>query len=86
MYRWLLLDVEMAVARKKDYYEMLGVKKNADDATLKKAYRKLGICYLVRTHAHTRTHKQERARVRARARTHTHKHTHKFTCVAHTRI
>ena len=34
---WLALDVEVAVAKKKDYYALLGVKKNADDATLKKA-------------------------------------------------
>jgi hypothetical protein len=34
---WLTLDVELAVAKKKDYYALLGVKKNADDATLKKA-------------------------------------------------
>ena len=27
---------------RQDYYTLLGVKKNADDATLKKAYRKLG--------------------------------------------
>ena len=27
---------------RQDYYALLGVKKNADDATLKKAYRKLG--------------------------------------------
>ena len=29
------------MADKRDYYEVLGVDKNADDATLKKAYRKL---------------------------------------------
>ena len=34
---WMTLDVEVAVAKKKDYYALLGVKKNADDATLKKA-------------------------------------------------
>ena len=29
------------MADKRDYYEVLGVDKNADDATVKKAYRKL---------------------------------------------
>ena len=29
------------MADKRDYYEVLGVDKNADDATYKKAYRKL---------------------------------------------
>ena len=33
------------MAEKKDYYEVLGVDKNADDATLKKAYRKLSKKY-----------------------------------------
>ena len=31
------------MADKRDYYEVLGVDKNADDATLKKAYRKLAM-------------------------------------------
>ena len=30
---------------KRDYYEVLGVDKNADEATLKKAYRKLALQY-----------------------------------------
>ncbi len=29
------------MAEKRDYYEVLGVDRGADDATLKKAYRKL---------------------------------------------
>lgn len=29
------------MADKRDYYEVLGVDRNADDATLKRAYRKL---------------------------------------------
>lgn len=33
------------MASKKDYYEVLGVDKNADDATIKKAYRKLAKKY-----------------------------------------
>ena len=33
------------MADKRDYYEVLGVDKNADDATLKKAYRKLAKKY-----------------------------------------
>ena len=31
--------------QKRDYYEVLGVDKNADDATIKKAYRKLAKKY-----------------------------------------
>jgi hypothetical protein len=38
----VLLVTEMALAKKKkDYYQLLGVKRNADDAALKKAYRKV---------------------------------------------
>ncbi len=38
----VLLITEMALAKKKkDYYQLLGVKRNADDAALKKAYRKV---------------------------------------------
>ena len=33
------------MADKRDYYEVLGVDKGADDATLKKAYRKLAKKY-----------------------------------------
>ncbi len=33
------------MADKRDYYEVLGVDKNADDAALKKAYRKLAKKY-----------------------------------------
>lgn len=33
-----------AARKKKDYYEVLGVQKEADSATLKKAYRKMALC------------------------------------------
>ena len=33
------------MAEKRDYYEVLGVERGADDATLKKAYRKLAKKY-----------------------------------------
>ena len=33
------------MAEKRDYYEVLGVDKNADDATIKKAYRQLAKKY-----------------------------------------
>ena len=33
------------MADKRDYYEVLGVDRNADDATLKRAYRKLAKKY-----------------------------------------
>ena len=33
------------MADKRDYYEVLGVDKNADSATIKKAYRKLSKKY-----------------------------------------
>lgn len=40
----VLLCLEIALAKKKkDYYQLLGVKKNCDDATLKKAYRKVRV-------------------------------------------
>jgi molecular chaperone DnaJ len=32
---------DLIMADKRDYYEVLGVDKNADEATLKKAYRNL---------------------------------------------
>jgi molecular chaperone DnaJ len=35
----------MAAAQKRDYYEVLGVARDADDAALKKAYRKLALQY-----------------------------------------
>ena len=38
-----LFQVKIAreITAKKDYYEILGVAKNADDSTIKKAYRKV---------------------------------------------
>lgn len=42
---FLLLDLALA-KKKKDYYQMLGVKRSADDATLKKAYRKVAYALL----------------------------------------
>ena len=33
------------MAAKKDYYEVLGIKRDADDAAIKKAYRKLAKKY-----------------------------------------
>ena len=35
------------MADKRDYYEVLGVDKSADDATLKKAYRKLAMILIL---------------------------------------
>ena len=35
----------MPMATKRDYYEVLGVSKDADDETLKRAYRKLAMQY-----------------------------------------
>jgi hypothetical protein len=47
----VLLCLEIALAKKKkDYYQLLGVKKNCDDATLKKAYRKVRVFAL---HSHS---------------------------------
>ena len=39
------------MAEKRDYYEVLGVDRGADDATLKKAYRKLAKKYHPDTNA-----------------------------------
>lgn len=36
---------ETKKAKKKDYYEILGVAKDADDATIKKAYKKMALKY-----------------------------------------
>ncbi|MCE2713409.1 MAG: DnaJ domain-containing protein, partial [Cryomorphaceae bacterium] len=33
------------MSQKRDYYEVLGVAKNADDAEIKKSYRKLALKY-----------------------------------------
>ena len=33
------------MSQKRDYYEVLGVAKNADEAEIKKAYRKMAIKY-----------------------------------------
>ena len=33
------------MSEKRDYYEVLGLSKNADEAEIKKAYRKLAIKY-----------------------------------------
>lgn len=38
------------MADKRDYYEVLGVDKGADDATIKSAYRKLAKKYLSLIH------------------------------------
>ena len=37
--------ISEAIAKKKDYYSLLGVSKNADETALKKAYRKLALKY-----------------------------------------
>ena len=42
---WDFLEMEIIMADKRDYYEVLGVDKNADDAALKKAYRVLAKKY-----------------------------------------
>eukprot|EP00292_Cryptomonas_paramecium_P022245 CAMPEP_0113690448 /NCGR_PEP_ID=MMETSP0038_2-20120614/17797_1 /TAXON_ID=2898 /ORGANISM="Cryptomonas paramecium" /LENGTH=161 /DNA_ID=CAMNT_0000611775 /DNA_START=96 /DNA_END=578 /DNA_ORIENTATION=- /assembly_acc=CAM_ASM_000170 len=39
----LLFAATLALAKKQDYYSLLGVSKNADEAALKKAYRKLAL-------------------------------------------
>jgi hypothetical protein len=39
----VLLCVDEAESKKRDYYSLLGVSRNADEATLKKAYRKLAL-------------------------------------------
>ena len=39
----ILAVIIVAVHSGKDYYKILGVKKNAKEAELKKAYRKLGL-------------------------------------------
>ena len=39
----LLMYLDSALSKKKDYYSLLGVSRNADEATLKKAYRKLAL-------------------------------------------
>lgn len=38
-------ELEMKKAKRKDYYKILGVEKDADDNQIKKAYRKLAIIH-----------------------------------------
>jgi DnaJ homolog subfamily C member 7 len=38
-------ELELKKSQRKDYYKILGVEKDADDATIKKAYRKLAIIH-----------------------------------------
>lgn len=44
---FVLVAEDVLAKKKQDYYQMLGVKRNADDAALKKAYRKVHALQLV---------------------------------------
>ena len=54
MYVWLLLEhqqllknakLELKKSKRKDYYKILGCSKDADDDTIKKAYRKRALLH-----------------------------------------
>lgn len=38
-------ELELKKSKRKDYYKILGVEKDADDGAIKKAYRKLAIVH-----------------------------------------
>ena len=37
------------MSRKRDYYEVLGINRTADEGTIKRAYRKLAMCSAIIT-------------------------------------